>query len=145
MIRAHVAATMFDLPIPVDKDRLSAIAATRLAPECVSLRIFGVVIQRPAYLHEQVVVQVETEFDQQAIDQLQGDEGNIVSDMNQFSMRGPNLENALDITQDEGRGLCLVGVMMWPPKTDLAVLDGSWSLGAHTPDARHFQVFIKPE
>jgi len=145
MIRAHVAATMFDLPIPVDKDRLSAIAATRFAPERVSLRIFAVVIQRPAYLHEQVVVQVETEFGQQAIDQLQGDVGDIVGDMNEFSMRGPNLENALDITEDEGRGLCLVGVMMWPSKTDLAVLDGSWSLGAHTFDARHFQIFIKPE
>ena len=145
MIRAHVAATMFDLPIPVDKDRLSAIAATRLASQCISLRIFAVVIQRPAYPHEQVVVQVETEFGQQAIDQLQGDVGDIVRDMNEFSMRGPNLKNALDITQDEGRGLCLVGVMMWPPKTDLAVLDGSWSLGAHTSDARHFQVFIKSE
>jgi hypothetical protein len=145
MIRAHVAATMFDLPIPVDKDRLSAIAAARLAPQCISLSIFTVVIQRPAYPHEQVVVQVETEFDQQAIDQLQGDVGDVVRDIYEFSMRGLNLKNAFDITQDEGRSLSLVGVMMRPPKTDLAVLDSSWSLRAHTSDARHFQVFIKPE
>ena len=145
MIRTHVAAAVFDLPIPVDKHRLSAITAARFAPQCVSLRIFAVVIQRPAYPHEQVVVQVEAEFDKQAIDQLQGDVGDIVRDMNKFSVRGPNLKNALDITQDEGRSLCLVRVMMWPPKTDLAVLNGSWSLGAHASDARHFQIFIKSQ
>ena len=98
MIRAHVTTTMFDLPIPVDKDRLRTIAAARFASQCVSLRIFAVVIQRPAYPHEQVVVQVEAEFDKQAIDQLQSDVGDIVRDMNEFSMRGPNLKNALDIT-----------------------------------------------
>ena len=98
MIRTHVAAAVFDLPIPVDKHRLSAIAAARFAPQCVSLRIFAVVIQRPPYPHEQVVVQVETEFVEQAIDQLQGDVGDIVRDKNEFSVRGPNLKNALDIT-----------------------------------------------
>ncbi len=125
MIRTHVAAAMFNLPIPVDKHRLSAIVVTRLTPQYVSLRVFAVVIQRSADPHEKVVVQVEAEFDKQAIDQLQCDDGDIVRDMNEFRVLESNLKHALDITQDEGRCLCLVGIMMWPAKTDLAVFDGS--------------------
>lgn len=123
MVRPHIAAAMFELPVAIDEHILGAIAASAPAAQQILLQIFGVVIKGPPQFHQQAVVEMKAQFAKKLFDDLQADQTDVIGHDDCLGILRLDLDDAIDITQDKRRRLRLMGVRMGAPKADLAVFD----------------------
>ena len=131
MIRSHIAAAMFELPVAIDKDVPGAIAAPASAAHHILLQFFGVVIQGAPQFHQETVVEMKAKFAQKRVDDLQSDLTDIIGHHHHCITGWMYVEDAFDIAQDKRRRQRLIGVRMGAPKPDLAAFDRVIANGTH--------------
>lgn len=133
MFRTRIAATVVTTVIVIDEELFARAAAT-LLPHVRLLGIFGIVVKGALEFVEQGVVEVEAQFDQDIVDRFEGNNGDVITHMQQVRFDRLHMVNTLDTAEHKTGIVGMSDARIETAETNFAVADQCGVISIHAFD-----------